>query len=397
MAVLTSRALSSTFPASQFSDVGQRYADGAGCTYQHGVAREKELNLLIYFPPSAVEIRFRTIMNFVDVQPQSFLDYAWTLPSPAATRAAKPSRTSRKQNRCCDQCRKGKRACDAAILEDVLLDENNSGGSPTVFHYSGKLHFDGALDWPTIDRLDNYGPMASCGNCEKTKKNCTFEWLRSQRISQATQPQPSSTSPAKRRRTQSGSSGATRAESDHVRRADSARPSKHLNATSLKNYTAQPNHLDSSVTFADFPCGDSILNVGSMTMFSSAHSVQSNECLLDLGAGVSNSHRVFANDHAPPSCDFGKGFSRKISSKDITDRADSNPSCTSHGSGVAGRADSSNPKIDGPLMHISRKRRRSPRPNLNSAPPCLATSIDYELLLSANKTPFDGRFTEDIS
>ncbi|KAJ4362393.1 hypothetical protein N0V83_010486 [Neocucurbitaria cava] len=43
----------------------------------------------------------------------------------------KPSKTSRKQNRCCDQCRKGKRACDAAILEDTLLDTNKSGGNPT--------------------------------------------------------------------------------------------------------------------------------------------------------------------------------------------------------------------------------------------------------------------------
>jgi hypothetical protein len=77
-------------------------------------------------------------MNFVDVQPKSFLDYAWTSPSPATMKASKPSRAGRKQNRCCDQCRKGKRACDAAILEDTLLETNKSGGNPTVFHYSGK-------------------------------------------------------------------------------------------------------------------------------------------------------------------------------------------------------------------------------------------------------------------
>jgi len=79
-------------------------------------------------------------MNFVDVQPKSFLDYAWTSPSGSAMTATKSSKTSRKQNRCCDQCRKGKRACDAAILEDALLDENNTaGGNPTSFHYSGEL------------------------------------------------------------------------------------------------------------------------------------------------------------------------------------------------------------------------------------------------------------------
>ena len=78
-------------------------------------------------------------MNFVDVQPKSFLDYAWTSPTPPAMNTTKLSTTSRKQNRCCDQCRKGKRACDATILEDSLLDATYSESPPTVFHYSGTL------------------------------------------------------------------------------------------------------------------------------------------------------------------------------------------------------------------------------------------------------------------
>jgi hypothetical protein len=78
-------------------------------------------------------------MNFVDVQPNSFLDYAFTSPTPdVMTTSTKSSRTNRKQNRCCDQCRKGKRACDAAILEDALLDETKVKENPTAFHYSGK-------------------------------------------------------------------------------------------------------------------------------------------------------------------------------------------------------------------------------------------------------------------
>lgn len=77
-------------------------------------------------------------MNFVDVQPKSFLDYAWTSPSVVGMQAAKPLKAGRKQNRCCDQCRKGKRACDAAILEDTLLDTNSTGVNPTTFHYSGE-------------------------------------------------------------------------------------------------------------------------------------------------------------------------------------------------------------------------------------------------------------------
>ena len=44
-----------------------------------------------------------SVMNFVDVQPQSFLDYAWTSPSRIGGTAPRSTRTSRKQNRCCDQ------------------------------------------------------------------------------------------------------------------------------------------------------------------------------------------------------------------------------------------------------------------------------------------------------
>lgn len=79
-------------------------------------------------------------MNFVDIQPNFSLDYAWTSPSrsPTVMNTTKSSKTSRKQNRCCDQCRKGKRACDAAILEDTLLDNGKAGERPTTFHYSGE-------------------------------------------------------------------------------------------------------------------------------------------------------------------------------------------------------------------------------------------------------------------
>jgi hypothetical protein len=94
---------------------------------------------LLLFPLFALESRI-VAMNFVDVQPKSFLDYAWTSPSPTALTAVKSSKTSRKQNRCCDQCRKGKRACDAAILEDALLDDNKGGANPPAFHYSGECH-----------------------------------------------------------------------------------------------------------------------------------------------------------------------------------------------------------------------------------------------------------------
>ncbi|KAH7344283.1 hypothetical protein BKA66DRAFT_543748 [Pyrenochaeta sp. MPI-SDFR-AT-0127] len=127
-------------------------------------------------------------MSFVNVQGQPFLEMAWTPSFPTVADRMRPFKTSRKQTRCCDQCRKGKRACDAAILEDTLFDRNSSGASPTIFHYS-----------------DAFGPLARCGNCEKIKKACTFEWLRSQRLLQNARPQSSEVTLAKPRRCPSSS------------------------------------------------------------------------------------------------------------------------------------------------------------------------------------------------
>ncbi|KAF2204132.1 hypothetical protein GQ43DRAFT_469332 [Delitschia confertaspora ATCC 74209] len=121
----------------------------------------------------------------------SFLDHAWTGAYPKSNQPVKQSKAHRKQNRCCDQCRKGKRACDATILEDSLLETNgNCPKDQRVFHYS-----------------DIYGALAPCSNCEKTRKKCTFEWLRSQRISQAVS-QSQASLPLKKRRKSNSSPGA---------------------------------------------------------------------------------------------------------------------------------------------------------------------------------------------
>jgi hypothetical protein len=123
------------FPAFLCWDVGPSRQRGVCISAPHLSLYIKHTSRV--FPSFCHSIR-AAAMNFVDVQPKSFLDYAWTSPSSAAMAATKPSKTSRKQNRCCDQCRKGKRACDAAILEDTLLETSKSGTTPTVFHYSGE-------------------------------------------------------------------------------------------------------------------------------------------------------------------------------------------------------------------------------------------------------------------
>ncbi|PGH26543.1 hypothetical protein AJ80_01857 [Polytolypa hystricis UAMH7299] len=67
----------------------------------------------------------------------------------------------RRQNRSCDQCRKGKKACDAAVREDTRK-SNNKAQSPSTSHGSP----------------DSASP-APCTNCKRWKKDCTFHWLHS--------------------------------------------------------------------------------------------------------------------------------------------------------------------------------------------------------------------------
>lgn len=189
-------------------------------------------------------------MNFVDIQPNFSLDYAWTSPSrsPAVMNTTKPSKASRKQNRCCDQCRKGKRACDAAILEDTLLDDGKIGERPSTFHYSGE--WVKANSNAVAHTLDVFGPLAACGNCEKTKKNCTFEWLKSQRIAQSVQPQTSPLPPPKRRRTSSEKSSSRR---QHVE--DEAIPQDRSDSSVGGNLDFGLDDMELGVTFADFAGG----------------------------------------------------------------------------------------------------------------------------------------------
>ncbi|KAF2111404.1 hypothetical protein BDV96DRAFT_499566 [Lophiotrema nucula] len=279
-------------------------------------------------------------MNFVDVQPKSFLDYAWTTPSPAPGSIAKPSKTSRKQNRCCDQCRKGKRACDAAILEDTLLDNNGSSGSnPTIFHYS-----------------DVFGPLAPCGNCEKTKKTCTFDWLRSQRVLQAA-PQPSAAPPAKRRRKSSSSkSPQNRHDTAQEVLAEAAPQPTKLSDMGRTALATERNGVEEfGLTFADFPGGIPAfdMNLSPPAFFKSAEDVSNdfdpNESPDQLEDNLENEE--IALDH-----DSGKGSSIGTLSESTADSLDgtSPDSQTSDIRRTPRHADKKHSQI----VRSSRKRRR---------------------------------------
>ncbi|KAL2065968.1 hypothetical protein VTL71DRAFT_3638 [Oculimacula yallundae] len=64
------------------------------------------------------------------------------------------SKSRRKQHRSCDQCRKGKKGCDAIVLKGFAND--------------------------TADLGQGLLPLGPCSSCTKTSKNCTFTWLFSQ-------------------------------------------------------------------------------------------------------------------------------------------------------------------------------------------------------------------------
>ncbi|KAL1976744.1 hypothetical protein VTN31DRAFT_3026 [Thermomyces dupontii] len=65
------------------------------------------------------------------------------------------SKARRVQHRSCDQCRKGKRGCDANVGKALLIRRN-------------------ALCQTTPNELS---PWDSCSNCKKWRRACTFNWL----------------------------------------------------------------------------------------------------------------------------------------------------------------------------------------------------------------------------
>ncbi|KAI8932071.1 hypothetical protein NX059_010959 [Plenodomus lindquistii] len=301
-------------------------------------------------------------MNFVDVQPRSFLDYAWTSPSASATKAAKPSKAGRKQNRCCDQCRKGKRACDAAILEDTLLDTTKSGSNPTVFHYS-----------------DVFGPLAACSNCDKTKKSCTFDWLRSQRVSQALQPQSGPTPPAKRRRTQSRHA----TEQPSTQRVSDRLESKPRIEAYAPTTTAP---VELGVTFGDFACGSSFdadpyLSALHVAATSLPYHGESQTREHDLGTFAD----IIDVNQTPTECDSSKQSSLDTLSEDLEKMDDRGSRYTSRTTSESGSTHSSD--ISGPMVHSNRKRRwRTPSSALvaNGVHQYPAISFDTDLFTSTN-------------
>lgn len=77
----------------------------------------------------------------------------------------------RRQNRSCDQCRKAKRACDAPSLWDI---QRNSERLRTGTDASSGV----SLAEEHLDEIDSRA--LRCSYCLRTRKQCTFHWVRAQ-------------------------------------------------------------------------------------------------------------------------------------------------------------------------------------------------------------------------
>jgi hypothetical protein len=71
-----------------------------------------------------------------------------------STFATFDNRQVRKQSHSCDQCRKGKRRCDAVVFKDFS---------------------------PSSQNQDPIQYPAACTYCKRTRKQCTYKWLSSQK------------------------------------------------------------------------------------------------------------------------------------------------------------------------------------------------------------------------
>lgn len=230
---------------------------------------------------------------------------------------------------------------------------------------------------------DVYGPLASCGNCEKTKKSCTFEWLRSQRVSQASQPVSTTSPPAKRRRTRSNST--SRAQKPNLSCQSSAtvklKEDRHPHGDDLLSHTTP---VELGVTFADFPCGSSMFTTDpTIAFFEEPSQVFEKEGTGDepeLAGGFAEESWTILG------CDSGRGSSLKTTSEISDDKLERDSPSESQDTSSISPSNPPSTISDGTIARTSLKRRRSSSSASisNGAQPYPVISYASDLLSSSN-------------
>lgn len=208
-----------------------------------------------------------------------------------------------------------------------------------------------------LTTIDVFGPLTACSNCEKTKKECTFMWLRSQRVSQASQPQAGTAPPAKRRRTQ-----------------DQATTKPPVQVVEIDHHLADPTLRDFAsstelgVTFGDFACGISTFDTIPSTMSIENNGID-NQALFTLPR----------NDTTAIKCDYSQESSLDMSPFSQTKRESSSTSSNGEAS----------PKVvanTNPVSHRKRRRDVSLVASSPFGPQHLALPRNTALLATTNST-----------
>ena len=203
---------------------------------------------------------------------------------------------------------------------------------------------------------DVYGPLASCGNCEKTKKSCTFEWLRSQRVSQASQPPQTAAPPAKRRRTRSNSTSRAQKPNVSCRSTATVKPeqSRHANNDDLLSPTPP---VELGVTFGDFPCGSSMFTTDpTIALFHEpSQTFEKDEARDESGltGGVAEDNWTLLD------CDSGRGSSLKTTSEISDDKLERDSPSDYQDTSSTSISNPPSSISEGTVARTSQKRRRS--------------------------------------
>jgi hypothetical protein len=240
----------------------------------------------------------------------------------------------------------------------------------------------------SADRSDVYGPLDSCSNCKKTKKNCTFQWLRSQRVLQASQPQVDVPPAKRRRRTRSNSSAGPQKRNEPCRTAVDVKRNDPPGAES-HDLTSGTDVVGLGVTFGDFPCG------GPMFAIDPAMAVlEASPAFWEIDAQGELDHvdSLSEDDLASLDRDSGKGSSLGTLSQVSDDKLKHDSPIASHE--ASGDCAAALIKPESVIACNNRKRRcRSPSTsNRNGAPPYPTISFASELF-SSNNT---ARLTESL-
>lgn len=234
-------------------------------------------------------------------------------------------------------------------------------------------------------QIDVYGPLAPCSNCDKTKKSCTFEWLRSQRVAQAcATPQTNPTPATKRRRKNSSQTDST--PRSHLQQNVDSKLAPPPNVPDIAttcggDFVPQGESSGFGLTFADFP-----IPSFDMSLFATAPIPSVSDSTDDnMWDEIYRLNGTLEDEDQFADRDSGQGSSLETSSEGLlsTPEGDS-PEMQIN---AASELHSATMTSNGCLIRVPRKRRR--RSSSTSAPrisQCANVSFANDILSNTSRT-----------